>query len=133
MSEERSGSVRMAQGYEVLPPKSGQAYPILCAEWDFLKGKIRAVAEQPLLFHTAGSVLLGAAVSTLTSILLGTFAAPVPERRLVVAWAVTTVTAICGVVCLFFAEQQRRMQKTSAGEIATQMEIIEKRYERATA
>jgi hypothetical protein len=130
MNANQGGSIQMSQGYEVLPPKTGKAYPILCEEWDFLKHQIGQMSDRPWLFHTVGSALVGAALSTLLAVLLGS-PPPTNTTAVIVAWAVVAVTGICGSVCLFFAEQQRRVKQVQAEEIITQMELIEKRYAQA--
>jgi hypothetical protein len=55
---------QVSQGFDVLQPKSGQAYPIPCDEWSILKEKIKKLTSEPWLFHSLAFLLLGAAVST---------------------------------------------------------------------
>jgi hypothetical protein len=119
----------MSQGYDVLPPRAGKAYPILCEEWDFLKNKIRTISNIPHVYHTFGSVLIGASLSTLISLLIGSVSTTNQPHAIVIAWAAVTVTVVCGSLALFFAAAQRKVQQTQASEIVAQMEIIEKRYE----
>jgi len=57
-----TGSFHISTGLDVLPPKSGKAYPIPCDEWELLKGKLTKVSETPWFFQTAGSILAGVAV-----------------------------------------------------------------------
>lgn len=121
---------RMTQGFDVLPPKASQAYPIPCDEWDFLKSKLKPLTEAPWLFHTIGSALIGAGLSTLISILLGAFAGEARFHALVIAGAVVVVAFLCGGACMFFGAQQRRDRRVSADDVFRQMEIIEARYER---
>ena len=123
-------AIQMSQGLEILPPRSGQAYPIPCDEWALLKQKIARIAHEPWFFHTLGSVLIGASASTFISILLGTFDAPALHNSLVIAWAVVATTVIAGFLCLFFAHQQRQDSRDRAGDVVAQMDLIEKRYER---
>jgi len=28
-------SIQVSQGYDIIPPKTGKAYPILCEEWNY--------------------------------------------------------------------------------------------------
>ena len=133
MSSNQGGNVQLSQGYEVLSPKTGKAYPVLCEEWDFIREKVEKITDQPWLFQTIGSVLLGASLSTFVSILLGTFPDESKSRAIIVAWAVLAVTLISGIVCLFFALQQRAIRQTQKSDVITQMDIIEKRYERGSA
>ena len=127
----QQASFEMSQGYEVIPPKPGKAYPIPCDEWDFLKRKIRVLSDSVNIYHTGGSVLLGASLTTFITILtgsIGTTRASSSVTMLVIAWAVVAVTLILGCACLYFGWQQRKLKQVQASDILTQMEIIERRY-----
>jgi len=123
-----TGGFRISQGLDVLAPKSGNAYPIPCDEWEFLKGKLRQVSTQPLIYQTAGSLLTGAGISTFVTILIGTLPPLSQSPARVIAWAVVVVEMICA-ACFFFAHQQRRMGSVHVSDVITQMELIEQRYE----
>jgi Na+/melibiose symporter-like transporter len=120
----------VSQGLDILTPRSGEAYPIGCDEWDVLKGRLKTLSSEPWFFHTVGSVLVGAGLSTFVAILLGTFSAAAQQDARVVAWSVVAVTLISGALCLFFAEKERAVQRIRASDIVTQMDLIEKRFER---
>ena len=105
MSEQ--GTFQLSQGLDVLIPRSGQAYPIPCDEWALLRTKISKLTTEPVLFHTAGSLLIGASVSTLVTILLGTFQLPAQQRQLDIAWAIVVVTLLTGCACAYFAHKER--------------------------
>lgn len=122
---------QLSQGLEVLQPKSGQAYPIPLDEWSLLKGKIKRLTTEPWLFHTLGSLFVGAALSILVGIFIGTFQLPAQQRQLDVAWALAAVTLICGVVCLFFAHKERSVFRERANDVVAQMDLIETRFERS--
>ena len=125
------GPYQMAQGLDVLRPKSGPAYPIPCDEWTTLKSKINKLTSEPWLFHSLGFLLLGAAISTFVTILLGTFQLPAQQRALDIACAVIAVTFICGLACLYFANKERAVHRERASDVVAQMDLIEKRYERS--
>lgn len=125
-----TGGVRMSQGLDVLPPKSGNAYPIPCEEWDVLKNRASRLVNEPWLFQSVGSVLLGAALTMFVAIVLGSYNRPEQQRAYIVAWAVVAVTLICGVLCMFFANKERAVQRERASDIVTQMELIEQRFDR---
>jgi hypothetical protein len=120
---------QVSQGFEVLIPKSGKAYPIPCDEWNFLKSKLRQVSEPPWLYQNAPALLFGVGLATLVTIITGTLP-PLPQSYArVIAWAVVVVTIICGLTCLHFAKEQRQMRSVHVSDVITQMEIIERRYE----
>jgi hypothetical protein len=120
---------RISQGFEVLTPKSGNAYPIPCDEWEFLKAKLRQVSTQPLLYQTAGSLFTGAGVSTFVTLLIGTLPPLAQSPARIVAGAIVAVELICGAACFFFAYQHRKLRLVQVADVITQMEIIERRYE----
>ena len=130
MSDENS--FHMSQGYDVIPPKTGLAYPILCGEWDHLKEQIKGIKTSFSWYYTGGTLLLGAAISTLIAILTGAFKPESngPSYPLVVALAVVVSTGIIGLVALYFANESRVVAEKKASEVITQMELIEQRFER---
>ena len=135
MIEGKSGKLQISQGYEVLVPKSGAAYPVPCGEWDYLRGRLSKVSDPPWLFQSLGFLLLGACLSTfitiLTAVLNGSFSSN--STAGVVAWAAVGVTGICGIALLYLGRQQRRLQIIEVAEVVKQMELIEQRYDRKEA
>jgi hypothetical protein len=127
------GNYQLSQGLEVLQPRSGEAYPILCDEWVILKEKISRMTTEPWFFHTVGSLLLGAALSLLTAILLGSWNSCEQQRTLVIAWAAMATTAISGLLCLFFAYKERAVFRERARDLIIQMTFIERRFERSSS
>jgi hypothetical protein len=124
------GPFRVSQGYDVLQPKTGPAYPVPCDEWEFLKGKLRRVSTLPWIYQTAGSLLAGAGITTFVTILTGTLPSTPQSRAIIIAWAVVVVSMICAAACFHFAAQQRKVQSIGVSDVITQMELIERRYER---
>ena len=104
---------QISQGYEVLKPKSGKAYPVPCDEWNFLKKKIDEVSFSNDLFNDGGWALLGITLSTFGSILLGAYQSTL---SLTVAWAIVAVTLISGILCLLFASQVKKIKQTQASK-----------------
>lgn len=127
----QNSSFQVSQGYEILSPKPGKAYPILCEEWEFLKEKIGRISNRPNLYDMIGSLLWGGALSTLISILTGAISsnpANPDSKTVIIAWAVFAVTAFTGSISTFFGRQKHKIEEVQALEIKTQMELIEKRY-----
>jgi len=120
---------QITQGLTVLPPRSGKAYPIPCEEWRLLKDKITKYSSEPWFFHTIGSILVGAGISTLTTIFLGAFSASNQERTNLIAWGVVATTSLSGLLCLIFAHQERQSKREHATDVLAQMGLIEQRYE----
>lgn len=127
MSEQNG--FQLSQGLTILQPRSGQAYPIPCEEWKLIKERISKFSTEPWFFHTLGSVLIGAALSTFITILIGTFSDPNQSSAKIIAWGVVATTAISGFLCLFFAQQERASKREQASDVVSQMALIEQRYE----
>lgn len=123
------GQIRMSQGYDVLSPKNSEAFPIPCEEWDLLKTGLGQVAQSPWGFHTLGSLLIGAALSSLVTILAGGI--PDQGSNRVIAWAIVFVCAISGFLCIYFAARAKRINGQQVTNIVAQMELIERRYQRS--
>lgn len=125
---EQNSGFQMSQGYDVLPPKSSRAYPIPCDEWDLLKIKIQSIASPPAFFSNVGAVLIGAAITTFITILTGAYSDQAKQYELVVASAVVVVCLISGILSYIFSRLQQNTRRVLAGEIISQMELIEHRY-----
>ena len=126
----QSGGFHISQGLDVLPPKSGLAYPISCEEWDTLKDHVKRLSTEPLFFNTFGTLLLGSALTTLITIILGTFDKPEQAHAYTIAWAVVVVTSVSGILSMFFAHRERGVRRQRGSDLVTEMELIEKRFER---
>lgn len=123
--------LKLSQGFEVLRPKSHKAFPVPCNEWDVLRSQIEELTTEPWLFHTAGSLLLGAALATVTSIWIGGVnPSSATPNAVVIAWAVTAVCGITGFACVYFAHKERGVHRAKASTVATQMKLIEERFDR---
>ncbi|WP_288105570.1 hypothetical protein [Limnobacter sp.] len=126
-----STPLKLSQGFEVLRPRSDKALPIPCNEWDVLKSQIGELTTEPWLFHTLGSMLLGASLATFISVITGAVVDSSSAKNLVViAWATTVVCGVTGVACMYFAHKERAVHKAKAGNVATQMRLIEERFDR---
>ena len=110
-----------------MQPRESKVYPIPCDEWGFLKNKIAGLASEPWFFQGLAWLLIGSGVTTGISIVLGAIDSTKPTN-IIIAWAVTIVTAVCGVLCLLFAWLRKGDKRTLASEVAAQMEIIENRF-----
>jgi Na+/melibiose symporter-like transporter len=126
----QDGGFHMSQGLDVLPPKSGPAYPIPCVEWDALKDHARRLSPEPWFFHTVGSILLGSSFATWITIVVGTFDKPDQAKAHIIAWAVVGVTLLSGLLCMLFAHKERDVKRQRASDLITQMDLIERRFER---
>ena len=123
-------TLRLSQDYEVLRPKHDKVFPIPCNEWDVLRAQLETLTTEPWLFHTLGSVLVGAALATVISIWTGAISTAVVKDAVTIAWAVVATCGVSGVACLYFAHKERGVHRAQAQLIATQMQLIEQRFER---
>ena len=123
-------NLRLSQDFEVLRPKNGKVLPMPCSEWDVLKRKIQGLTTEPWIFHTSGSILVGAALATAISVWTGAVSTASKPNSIVVAWAVTGTCSITGLACVFFAAKERDVHRFKADDVVTQMDLIEQRFER---
>lgn len=128
-----NGSIKMSHGLDVLPPKPDQAFPIPCEEWDNIKERLGRLTDEPWLFHTVGSILMGTAITTLIAIALGGIAEDANGDNIAFAWSVVGVAGLVGVACWFFAGKERRLHRERASDLVAHMDLIEKRFERRVA
>jgi hypothetical protein len=132
MSTNGTDNLHVSQGFDVLQPKSGKAYPVPCDEWQFLKEKLSTAKYPPWIAQALASLLFGASLTTLMSILLGDVASSNSGIYKVIAWAAFATTGIIGIAFLFFAIAQYRIKRTQVSEVIRQMELIEARFETKT-
>lgn len=118
----------VSQGFEVLEPRSGPAYPVPCSEWDYLRDRLKKVEHAPWFFQAAGFMLLGATASTFIALLVG--AVPDEDRAHVIAWAATTVCTILGGAFLWLHHRELGVHRQAVADVLRQMELIESRYDR---
>lgn len=124
-----STSIKMSHGFEVLKPRGGKAFPIPCNEWDVLKTQIETLTAEPWLFHTTGSLLLGAALATVISIWTGAISTATVPNANVIAWAVVAVCTFTGLSALYFSHKERELHRVKAQAVLTNMRLIEDRFE----
>lgn len=120
---------QLSHGLDVLHPKSSEAYPIPCEEWTMIRSKIEKLTPEPWFFQSLGMLLLGTTLSTVVTIVIGTFQLPTQQIALVIAVSVVAITFICGLLCLYFAYKERGVHLERATDVLAQMDVIETRYE----
>jgi len=124
-------SVELSQGFEVLAPKGGKAFPILCSEWDTIRDQIGALELEPWGFQFIGSLLLGIAGGAGLGLLSGSISKE--ENYVVITWAVFATSFLAGLFALFFASKEKKMHRTKAQNVKKQMQLIEERFDRSAA
>lgn len=119
----------ISQDFEIIPPKKGKVYPILVQEWTFIKDKVKAIKIEITLFHTFGSILIGASLSFLGTNLATEFKEPDMK---IICWALFGVTGICGLLSFFYGEGLRKLHNSTPTDVVSQMDLIESKYEPQT-
>lgn len=125
---------QMSQDIEVLGFRRLQVCLVAVDEWSRLKKRVLALEERgpinrAIAFRSGGSLLVGAALSTLISLFAGSF--PTHEAR-VAAIAAVVVTAICGAVLFYAGVGEQNQEKLSAAHVGELMELIEARFSRTS-
>lgn len=117
---------KFSQDYELIPPQKQRLYPISTTEWNLIKKKIGEVKDSANFWHTLGSILIGAAISTLIAALINDFKT---EKLLWTCWAAFCVTGIGGALSFYFGKEQRQTQNKSKEDVIDFMTIIEERFQ----
>ncbi|MGJ8674301.1 hypothetical protein [Rubritalea sp.] len=119
--------------YLVIQPESGEAYPILCSDWDHIKSEVISIKTSFQLYHTLGSIFLGASITSFISIISGAYPSNSNNTTtIVIAWSVTICCLVIGAFCLHFANETKQNSNKQAEQIISQMEIIEKKFKKST-
>jgi hypothetical protein len=121
-----SDNYKFSQDLEIIPPQKQLSYPISTSEWNIIKKKIGEVKDNSNLWHTLGSILIGAAISTLIAALINDFKT---EKLLWTCWAAFCVTVLVGALSFYFGREQRKIQNKSKEDVIDYMTIIEERFQ----
>lgn len=117
---------KFSQDYELIPPQKQRSYPISTNEWSLIKKKISDVKDGANFWHTLGSILIGAAISTLITALINDFKT---EKLLWTCWFAFFVTGISGALSFYFGNSHRQIQNKSKEDVIDFMTTIEERFQ----
>lgn len=117
---------KFSQEYELIPPQKQRSYPISITEWNLIKKKISEVKDGANFWHTLGSILIGAAISTLIAALINDFKT---EKLLWTCWFAFLVTFISGALAFYFGNAHRQTQNKSKEDVIDFMATIEERFQ----
>lgn len=116
---------KFSQDYELIPPQKQRSYPISTTEWNLIKKRINNIKDDANLWQTVGSILVGTAVPTLITALIGDFK---NDKSTWICWTAFWVTAIPGGLAFYFGSQQRKTQNETKEDVLDYMNIIEERF-----
>jgi uncharacterized YccA/Bax inhibitor family protein len=116
---------------EIVPPQKASAFAVTHKEWDLLKSAVSTIDDSNSFFHTIGSALVGAGLSTVITVLLTSFPQGQETQR-VIMWAAAVLCLLCGGLSLYFAHKEAGLLKTRASQVLSQMKVIEERWPRGT-
>jgi hypothetical protein len=119
---------KFSQDYELIAPQKQISYPISISEWTIIKSKISGIKDSANFWHTLGSILLGASISTLITALINDFNT---EKLLWTCWFVFVITGISGGLSFYFGKQQRVTHSQTKIDVLDFMGIIEERFQNA--
>jgi hypothetical protein len=116
---------KISQDYELIPPQKQRSYPISIAEWTSLKRRIQSIKDDANFWQTAGSILVGTAIPTFITAIIGDFKS---DSSSLICWAAFFTTAITGGFALYFGSSERKTQNRSKEDVIDFMEGIEDRF-----
>lgn len=114
-----------SQENELIMPQKQRSYPIPIIEWSNLKKKINDISENVNFWQTIGSILIGTAIPTLITALIGDFKS---DKATWICWSAFSVTLVAGVLCFYFSKQQRSIQSKTKSDVIDSMDVIEARF-----
>jgi len=117
-----------SQDFEVVPTRPEKVYTIKCTDWNRIKDKMSKIGS-PWLYPAAGSVMLGSAITTLITIVLGTFDVATMHHTRMIAWCIFFTTGSIGLMCLHIANQEYTIALEKARDIVKQMNEIEESFD----
>jgi hypothetical protein len=111
----------------IMPPEIEPSYPIPCTEWYFLKDGIESASSQQWILPSIGTILIGAALAELGTILSGAIPDS-PPKLLAWAWAFTGTAAISGIACVITAILRQSDARDTGNSVLKHMKLIEGRF-----
>lgn len=119
---------RLTQTFDVPQPQSTKAMVIQKSEWTALLTSVSKIKDSNSIFHTIGSALIGAGISTGAAALFTPFTVEQSTDK-VIMWAIAISCTFCGVISCFFAEKEKALVAENAANVLAQMKIIESRFQ----
>ena len=127
MSSKDNPSFTISQDMDISQPKKASAFPVAKNEWSLLKTSVQGIEDSNSFFHTIGSALVGAGISTVIGAFFTTFPKEADTQRIIM-WAVAIVCCICGSFSLLLAHKEKNILSKSTKQVISQMEVIETRF-----
>lgn len=112
----------------IVQPTSDRAYPIARTEWDSIRDRLDKMSGEPILYQTAGSLTMGAALGIFANLLTGAYSGEGEQVSFAIAATAAVALTLLGCVFFVFAGEQRKHHRTRISEIVAEMKRIEKRY-----
>lgn len=116
---------KFSQDYELIQPQKQRSYPISTTEWNLIKKNVGEVKDSSNFWHTIGSILIGAAISTLITALISDFKT---EKHTWICWTAFSLSALGGILSFYFGKEQRKIQNKSKEDVIAFMNTIEERF-----
>jgi hypothetical protein len=116
---------KVSQEYEIIPHQKGQAYPINVKEWNYIKAKVKNIKIDINIFYTVGFLLIGSSISCVITIFATDFK---DDTSKYVTWSILGITAICGILSVYFGNDKHKTEMAKPTEIIAQMDLIESRF-----
>lgn len=125
----KKSSFKLSQGYDVISPKRGKAYPILCEDWNNIKYKIDKLSNNSNIYSTIGSICLGGSLTTFISIITGAIQSQ-NQKTYIISWSTVIITLLTGILSIYFSNEQQKIKKIYTSDIIEQMNTIENKYKK---
>ena len=115
----------LSHSFEISTPKTEGAYPISHSEWNLIKTRVQSIKYKIDAFSILGSILIGAALSSLITNLATDFK---DSKSSMISWFIFALCLLVGGLCFLFCVLRAKETNSKPQEIIDHMLLIEARY-----
>lgn len=119
------------QNYYVFQAKPVGVYPMKETDWDRLKRMIHQIIPEKKIYQVLYSIAIGIFCSSIFSLITFYITTNVPNWALMTNWIITIVSLISGAIIFIIDNQQKEIIGQTSITVLTEMEIIEKTFEKS--
>jgi len=118
------------QDYYVFQAKPVGVYPMKETDWDRLKRMIKSIIPNKRIFQVLYSIAIGIFCSSIFSLIAFYITTNVPNWALMTNWIISIVSLIIGSGFVLLDIQQKEVINQSTESVLSEMEIIEKTFDK---
>ena len=122
--------IKFSKDYFIYPPKSQGVFPIQESDWNRVRGLIKSIIPGKKIYSTIASIMFGVSISSVFSLFNFYQLENLPDWTLPTNWTILIGSLVVGVALLIIDAQQKEIIKISSDFILSEMETIEKNFDK---